>query len=209
MKAILIRGLLVCLIGLIIPVVGLDQQREAKAQSNENKVKNDQIDVKTDRFSNKTTLVLKPQALIEKPDHFVTLTIKTEVGKSDDLREKVSLFSELHVASQAKSPPDFGDSELHFLVNDKPLDITYNTIGDYPLSLESKYYIEKNNLRIKRTYTYFVSDAAFTSLSKAENIEMRLGPFELKLSQQVTTNLREYAKQVLEQRGKISGEGKS
>jgi hypothetical protein len=37
---------------------------------------------------------------------------------------------------------------------------------------------------------------------------MRLGPFEMKLGQQVTANLREYAKRVLEQQNKISKEGK-
>jgi hypothetical protein len=210
MKSILISGLVFCLIGLTTLVVGQDPKREEKgvAQTEESKSKNNQIDVKTDRFSNKTTLVLKPQALIDKPDHYVTLTINTEVGKSDDPLQKVSLFSLVHVASQAKIPPDFGDSELHFLVDDKPLNIQYNTISDYPMSLDAKYYIEKNNLPRKRTYSYFVFEPAFTSLSKAENIEMRLGPFELKLSQQATTNLREYAKQVLEQCNKISKEGK-
>jgi hypothetical protein len=204
MKSIL-SGPLFCLIGLVPLVAGHDPGREDKVavQTEGGASKNNQIEVKTDRFSNKTTLVLKPQPLIDKPDHFVTLIINTEVMKSDDPLLKVSLYSMVHVASQARVPPDFGDSELHFLVDDKPLDIKYNTISDYPMPLESKYYIEKHNLRFKRTYSYFAFDSAYESLSKAENIEMRLGPFELKLNQQVTANLREYARQVLEARNKL------
>lgn len=57
-------------------------------------------------------------------------------------------------------------------------------------------------------YMAFVFEPSFERFSKAEKIELRLGPFEMKLSQQVTANLREYAKQVLEQRNKLSKEGK-
>jgi hypothetical protein len=54
----------------------------------------------------------------------------------------------------------------------------------------------------------FLFEPSFESFSKAENIEMRLGPFEMKLGQQVTASLREYAKRVLEQHNKIGKEGK-
>lgn len=98
-----------------------------------------QIDAKFDRFSSKATLALKPQIIREKPDHFMTLTIKTQVSKSDRPGLKVSLFSKLYVVSQVMTPPDFGDNELHFLVDNKPLEISYLTLGDIPFDLESKY----------------------------------------------------------------------
>jgi len=190
------------IIGSIIVVSGHARQERAASQAS-----NDQIEVTTDRFSKKTTLVLKPQALIDKPDHFVTLTIKTELEKADNPREKASMFSRLYLFSQAKVPPDFGTSGPRFLANDKPLTIESGTIETYPTSLESKYYIIKN-LRIKRAYTYLVFEPSFKDLSKADTVEMKLGSFELKLSQPITANLREYAKQVLEQQSKISNEGK-
>jgi hypothetical protein len=191
------------IIGAIIGVSGYERQAKATTQTS-----NDQIEVTTDRFSKKTTLVLKPQSFIDKPDHFVTLTIKTELEKSTDPREKVSTLSSLYLFSQAKVPPDFGNSELNFLANGQPLNIKSNMIEDYPTSLASKYYTIKNNLRIKRAYTCFVFDPSFTDLSKAESVEMKLGSFELKLSQSITANLREYAKQVIEHQSKISNEGR-
>jgi len=201
MKSILVSIILVCFVGPITFNEGQERRREdnGAARTEEGKSTNDQIDVNTDRFSKKTTLVLKPQIMIDKPDHFVTLTIKTQVGKSDDPRLEVSSYSMLHVASQARVPPDFGDNKLYFLVDDKPLDIEYSTISDIPDSLDAKYYIEKGNLPRKRTFSYYVYDPSFANLSKAENIEMKLGPFELKLSNSVTANLREYGKQVLAQ----------
>ncbi len=201
MKSILVSIILVCFVGSITFIAGQERKREdnGAVRAEEGKSTNDQIDVKTDRFSQKATLVLTPQVLIDKPDHFVTLTIQTEVGKSDNPRREVSSYSQLHVASQARVPPDFGDSELHILVEDKPLNIKYDTISDYPMSMDAKYYIEKTNLPRKRTYSYYVYDPSFDSLSKAENIEMRLGPFEMKLSNSVIANLREYGKQVLAQ----------
>ena len=201
MKSILVSILLVCFVSSITFIAGQERRREdnGAARTGEDKLTNDQIDVNTDRFSQKATLVLKPQVLIDKPDHFVTLVIKTQVGKSEDRRLEVSSYSMLHVASQARVPPDFGDNKLHFLVDDKPLNIEYSTISDIPMSLEAKYHIEKDNLPRKVTYSYYVNDPSFDSLSKAENIEMKLGPFELKLSNSATANLREYGKQVLAQ----------
>ena len=209
MKSILAIGLLVCIVGSIIPVAAQERGREKKSatQTNDAMSTNDQIEVKVDRFSNTTTLILKPQILIDKPDHFMTLGIKTEIGKSDDPQRKVSLYSFVHVDSQSKVPLDYGDDELRFLVGDKPLDIKTENFSEYP-SVEAKYYIEKNNLTRKRSYMAFLFEPSFERFSKAENVEMRLGPFETKLSQQVTASLREYAKRVLEQYNKIGKEGK-
>ena len=209
MRPILVCVLLLVIAGSIFLVAAEEYQRERKgtAQISDAKSTNDQIEVKVDRFSNTTTLILKPQILIDKPDHFMTLGIKTEVGKSDDPQRKASLYSFVHIDSQSKSPLDYGDQELRFLVDDKPLDIKTENFSEYP-SIEAKYYIEKNNLSRKRSYMAFVFEPSFERFGKAEKIEMRLGPFEMKLNQQVMANLREYAKQVLEH-NKISKEGKS
>jgi hypothetical protein len=210
-RPVLVCGLLLFIIGSSFFVAGQERRREEKdnAQAADSKslAASDQIEVKVDRFSNTTTLILKPQILIDKPDHFMTLGIKTEIGKSDDPQRKVSLYSFVHVDSQSKVPLDYGDDELRFLVGDKPLDIKTENFSEYP-SVEAKYYIEKNNLTRKRSYMAFLFEPSFESFSKAENIEMRLGPFEMKLGQQVTASLREYAKRVLEQHNKISKEGK-
>src|SRR5262245_58427703 len=84
----------------------------------------DQIEIKADRFSGITTVALKPQVILDKEDHQLTMEIKTKLGEKyqfDSERDEVK--AEIWFRSQAKNPIDFGDQELHFLIDDQPLDI--------------------------------------------------------------------------------------
>jgi len=195
MKYILVSGLLLCIVGSISFVAGQDRKREEKisTQKAEAASTKDQIEVISDRFTRETTLALKPQILLDKPDHFVTLAIKTKVGKSHDL------YSMVYIASQAKAPQDFGGSETAFLINDEPLTFDTDLEGDRPILLEAKYYIEKDNMPRKKAYIGHLFEPQFKKFSEAEKIEMKLGAFETQFSQTVIANLREYARLVLEQ----------
>jgi hypothetical protein len=210
MKSIFVIGLLLCIVGSISFVVGQGRKREEKisTQKPDATSPKDQIEVMTDRFTREATLVLKPQILLDKPDHFVTLAIKTEVGKSDDPQLKVSLFSKVYIASQAKAPQDFGDIKAAFLVNDEPLTVKISMEGDYPILLEAKYYIEKGNMPLKRTYSGLLFEPQFKKFNEAEKIEMKFGAFETKFGQTVIANLREYARLVLKQLNEIGKQEK-
>jgi hypothetical protein len=99
---------------------------------------------------------------------------------------------------------DFGDRELHFLIDEKPVDIGRATGG---LDVG----VDKNKLKPGfRTSQSFVSILRRPDLERFRNarrIDMRLGSIELTLGQSEVAILREYANQVLAQH-KIANERK-
>src|SRR5262245_31685164 len=126
MRQILVCAFLFVIASSIFFVVGKERQREEKgaAQATDSKQSNDQVEVKTDRFSGVTTVKLKPQVILDKPDHQMTIEIETKLGEKGQLDfEKDDLKAEAWFRSQSKDPVDFGDQELHFLLDDKPLDL--------------------------------------------------------------------------------------
>jgi hypothetical protein len=200
MKAILVCGLLFFTTGSIFFVSGQERQREEKGAaqtSDAAKSTSDQIEVKTDRFSGVTTVKLKPQVILDKPDHQMTIDIETKLGEKGQLDfEKDDVKAEVWFRSQSKDPVDFGDQELHFLIDDKPLDL-----GKTPGGANA--YMDKSTLKPSfRSSKSFVSIFARSDLeqfAKAKRIEMRLGSIELTLGQPEVAILREYANQVLAQ----------
>ncbi|MCI0665588.1 MAG: hypothetical protein L0220_31395 [Acidobacteria bacterium] len=193
---------LVCvvLIGSVLFVVGQERGREDKgvAQTNDAKTSNDQIEVKTDRFSNVITVTLKPQVILDKPDHYLTMEIKTKLGEkkfSDWEREMVNAF--VNFESQSKVPVDFGDRQLHFMIDGKPLNLAKTSFSVSPHA--DRYGKLKPGFKISESFTSLFDRRALEQFSKANRIEMRLGSFEPTLSQSVVMNLREYANQVLAQ----------
>jgi hypothetical protein len=208
MKEILMCGLLFFTTGSIFFISGHERQREEKsgAQGADSKQANDQIEMKEDRFSGVTTVVLKPQVILDKPEHQLTIEIKTKLGEKGQLDfEKDDVAAEVRFRSLYKESVDFGDQELHLLIDGKPLNHGKISGGDAEATDE--------NMRKTRGYklsTFFVAifnRSELEQLSKAKNIEMRLGSIEPTLSQPVVSILRDYAKQVLAQH-KIAKERK-
>ena len=126
MRPILVCALLFVIAGSIFFVAGQERQQEKKgaAQTLTPNPASDQIEVKTDRFSGVTTVKLKPQVILDKPDHQLTIEIETKLGEKGQLDfEKDEVKAEAWFRSQSKDPVDFGDQELHFLIDGKPLDL--------------------------------------------------------------------------------------
>ena len=203
MKSILVTGLLFCLAISTIPVTGQDRGREEKgapqrADKGATNSTNDQIEVKTDRFSNETTVTLKPQAILDTPDHLITMEIKTKLGekKFNDF-EKEMVEAYVDIESQSKAPVDFGDQELHFIINGQPLNLGETNFKTDPYA--SRTGKLKPDFRIREYGVQIFDRPALERLSKANRIEMRLGSIEPKLSNQLIATLREYAVHVLAQ----------
>jgi len=144
--------------------------------------------------------------ILDKPDHQLTIEIKTKLGEKGQLDfEKDDVATEVRFRSLYKESVDFGDQELHLLIDGKPLNHGKISGGDAEATDE--------NMRKTRGYklsTFFVAifnRSELEQLSKAKNIEMRLGSIEPTLSQPVVSILRDYAKQVLAQH-KIAKERK-
>ena len=126
MRQILVCALMFVIASSIFFVVGKERQREEKggAQATDSKQVNDQVEVKTDRFSGVTTVKLKPQVILDKPDHQMTIEIETKLGEKGQLDfEKDDVKAETRFRSLYKGSVDFGDQELHLLIDGKPLDI--------------------------------------------------------------------------------------
>src|SRR6266508_2394802 len=199
MRQILVCALMFVFASSIFFVVGKDRQREDKsgAQATDSKQANDQVEVKTDRFSGVTTVKLKPQVILDKPDHQMTIDIETKLGEKGQLdSEKDDVKAEAWFRSQSKDPVDFGDQELHFLIDDKPLDLGKTPGGTNANMDKSKL---KPGFRSSKSFVSIFDRSDLTQFAKARRVEMRLGSIELTLGQPEVAVLREYANQVLAQ----------
>src|SRR5262245_44144472 len=78
-----------------------------------------QVDVEADRFSGNVTVTMKPQTLIDTPELQLTIELKYRLDKKK-LEESPILVEELAsvaLKSSVKDSVDYGDRELHFLVD--------------------------------------------------------------------------------------------
>jgi len=207
MRKTLVCAMLFVIAGSISFVSGQERQQEKKgaAQASDTNSTKDQVEVKTDRFSGVTTVKLKPLVILDKPDHQMTIEIETKLGEKGQLDfEKGDVKAEAWFRSQSKDPVDFGDQELHFLIDDKPLDL-----GKTPGGTNA--YVDKSTLkpgfRSKKSFVSIFDRSELGQFAKAKRIEMRLGSIELTLSQPVIAILREYVNQVFAQH-KIASERK-
>jgi hypothetical protein len=154
----------------------------AFAQDN-NAARNDgksQVEVKTDRFSGKSTVMLKPQVLLDTAKHKLTMQFESH----DD-------FAGVTFESSSEEYIDFGDKQLHFLVDGKRMFIDTASQQNTPFSLR------KRDEQGRANYTSLISSLGIAQLEEivaGKTVEMRLGTVELTLSQPVLANLREYAR---------------
>jgi hypothetical protein len=203
MKSIIIAGLMLCLTIPTIYAAGQERARADRptlqgADNSKTGSTDNPIEVKTDRFSNVTTVTLKPQMVLDKPDHIITMGIETKLGEKksyDWEREMVNAYATLE--SQSKEPVDFGDEEVHFIINGQTLSLGKADlkVDPYP-SIGGKL---KPGFRIREFTVLLFDRRALEQFSKAKRIEMRLGPIETTLSDTLVTTLREYATQALAQ----------
>ncbi|SRR6266540_52503 len=205
MRQILVCALMFVFASSIFFVVGKDRQREDKsgAQATDSKQANDQVEVKTDRFSGVTTVKLKPQVILDKPDHQMTIDIETKLGEKGQLDfEKDDVKAETRFRSLYKGSVDFGDQELHLLIDGKPLDLGKIPGGDPEATDENMR--RQRGFRISTFFVAIFDRRGLEQIGRATRIEMRLGSIELTLGQSQVALLREYANQVLAQHKIIS-----
>ncbi|MBO0862044.1 MAG: hypothetical protein J2P21_26840 [Chloracidobacterium sp.] len=209
MKSFFICGLLFCLAGSITLVAAQERRSEDKRTAqgaNDTKLTNDQIEVKKDKFSNVTTVTLKPQVIFDKPNHQLTIEIMTKLGEKGQFEsEKDYVKAEVWFRSQAIDLVDFGDQELHFLIDGNPLDLG-RAMGDIDITRVDKGKL-KPGFKISRSFVSIFHSPDLEQFSKARRIEMRLGSVELTFDQSAVASLREYATQVFAQH-KIAKESK-
>jgi hypothetical protein len=208
MRQIFVYALMFVIASSIFFVVGKERQHEEKggAQATDSKQANDQIEVNTDRFSGVTTVQLKPQVILDKPDHQLTIEIKTKLGEKGQLDfEKDDVAAEIRFRSMYKESVDFGDQELHLLIDGKPLNHGKISGGDAEATDEDVR--KQRGFKLSTFFVAIFNRSELEQIGKAKKIEMRLGPIEPTFSQSVVSSLRDYANQVLAQH-KIARERK-
>jgi hypothetical protein len=194
---------MLCLTASTISATGQEHSQNERASS-QGAVKGPPIEVKTDRFTKVTTVTLKPQRLVDKADVFLTMEIETKLGQKDQDKELVIAFVKLEL--QSKDPLFPESKELNLLVDDQPL-----SAGKAKFDLDG---LADINGALKPGFKFreFANSLAFDrpaleQISKANRIEMQLGPIETTFSNTLVASLREYATEVLTQH-KISKERK-
>jgi len=195
------------IVGSIFFVRGQEDQQEMKgaSQTSDAKSTSDQIEVKTDRFSGVTTVKLKPLVILDKPDQQMTIDIETKLGEKVRFEsEKEEVKAESWFRSQATHLVDFGDQELHFLIDEKPLDIG-RAMGSLDVGVDKSKL--KPGFRSSQSFVSIFSRSDLERFRNARRIDMRLGSIDLTFSQSEVAILREYANQVLAQH-KIARERK-
>jgi hypothetical protein len=155
---------------------------------------NDPIEINEDRFSGVTTVKLKPQAILDKEDHQITMEIETKLGgKGLDKDDMESVKAVVRFESQTKSSPDFGDQELHFLIDGKPLSFGRENIRVNPYANKDL----KPGFKISRLFSEIFDRNNVEQFSKASRVEMRIGSVEFTFGEPVVAILREYCSKVL------------
>jgi len=194
MRPILVCALMFVIVGSIFFVRGQEGQQEMKgaSQTSDAKSTSDQIEVKNDRFSGVTTVKLKPQVVLDKPEHQLTIRSETKLGDKKSHEWEMSTVSAyVWLESHYNRSVDYGDRELHFIIDGKPLDIGRITGGS---PTESTL---KPAFKIMASFVSIFNRSKLEQISNGKRIEMRFGTVEVTLGQPVVTALREYASQVL------------
>lgn len=197
MRPILACALLFVIPGSIFFVSGQEREQDKKvaAQTSDARSASDLIEGKTDRFSGVITVKLKPLVILDKPDHQLTIDIETKLGEKVRFEsEKEEVKAETWFRSQATHLVDFGDQELHFLIDEKPLDIG-RAMGSLDVGADKSKL--KPGFRSSQSFVSIFSRPDLERFRNARRIDMRLGSIELSLGQSEVAILREYANQVL------------
>jgi hypothetical protein len=155
-----------------------------------------QVDVKTDRFSEGVTINLKPQMILDTPDQFITMRLEAKFADkkardfTDQVMEILDEKAMVWFESQAKMATDFGDQELHFIIDGKRV-----SLGESPgtlLSALGKDPELKPGFKIHERFVNSLDTDQLKQLASGKHVEMRLGKYEFVLSDTTLGNLREF-----------------
>jgi hypothetical protein len=153
-----------------------------------------QVEVKTDRFSGDVTVTMKPQTLIDTPELQLTMELDYELNKKK-LEESPVLVEEIAsvtLKSSVKDSVDYGDRELHFLVDGARLPgrRTSSNVVNPLLS-------EEDDKGRTPNFTFFstLDLSQVERLAAGKKVEMRLGPIETALSPATLAAIRDFARE--------------
>src|SRR5262245_13011737 len=154
-----------------------------------------QVEVKTDRFSEVTTIKLMPQSILDTPDQIITMRLEAKFNDkkirdtTDQVMEILDEKAMVVFESFANAPTDFGDKELHFIVDGKLLKIGESAGGTAAARSTNPAY------KILKRFVNSLNTAQLKKLAASRHVEMRLGKYEFVLSSAVLENLHEFVRE--------------
>jgi len=150
-----------------------------------------QVEVKKDEFSGVTTITLKPQKLIDSPNHLLTMSAEVKLeGKTYAGVMSVDETVLFKFDSQNNGNVDFGDEELHFLVDGEPVK-GGSTASGFASSLLDK---PAPGFKRRNSYTGGVYLSQLQQIAKGKNVAMRFGSIKLTLDEKLLNSLRDFAR---------------
>jgi hypothetical protein len=156
--------------------------------------KTGQVEVKADRFSGDVTVTMKPQTLIDSPALKLTMEMEyrlnqKQMGASPVLVEELASVT---LTSSVKDSVDYGDRELHFLVDGVRV-AGRRTSSDSAHPLLS----EQDGKGRTPDFTFFstLDLSQVERLVTGKRVEMRLGPIETTLSPATLAAIRDFARE--------------
>ncbi len=168
------------------------QEAKAALKKTGERLAQTSIEVTRDDFSGATLVRLREVTIVNQPDHALTLTVETKVNDTSPEARMLSYEPSalLHFTSFSTPSRDFGDYELHFLVDGKPI-----RVGRVPNSPPFRNPDESARvLVIGRTLTSGLRMPDLRRLAAGREVRMRLGSIETELSSDVLSSLRSFVK---------------
>jgi hypothetical protein len=160
----------------LLSVTTLADSADGQAQQTKSQQPS-QIETRTDRFSGITNITLKPIVLFKKQDHKLAISMETKIDPKKPNEDVVFV----NFISYSEYPLNFGDREIHCLIDGKPLRLGVAERGDLALFPGSA-----------ETLFTGISLNHIDRISNGKNVEMRLGSVEWTFSEQVLSVLREF-----------------
>ncbi len=150
-----------------------------------------QVMVDKDEFSGATTIKLKPQKLIDSPSHQLTMSAEVKLeGKTYAGVTGVDETVLFELVSRSKERVDFGDEELHFLVDGKPVKGGPTAGGMYDPNLPNNGL--SSVFKGGTSYTGGVSLSRLQQIIQGTNVAMRFGSLKLTLDENILSNFRQF-----------------
>lgn len=203
--------MLVCL--LLVVGSPFARQDDKAQQSSASSPQSGQVEVNKDRFSGDVTVKLKPQMILDKPDQFIKMSMEAKFpGKRPDPDEVVARTVEalqesamISFESQAKIVTDFGDQELHFLTDGKPLNKGKASGG--VLTLGGRDPDLKPEYKIREVFHSSLSTKEMYQIARSNRVEIRLGKYEFTLTPAALDNFRDFVREFAKHApsGKLKG----
>jgi hypothetical protein len=149
-----------------------------------------EVEIKTDRFSGDVTISMRPQTLIGAPRN--SLTMELQYKKKTEASAPAEEIVGVRFDSRSSSEIDFGDEELHFLIDGRRLSIgraSSQPKAEAPMWSDKK----RQGRKPDKTFYSTLSLSQINQISAGKQVEMRLGNVELVFDQTTLAAIREFA----------------